>query len=128
VIPSADDFWDIPSRERKIRENHRQQVDALQRAIGLADRISAVKSSPGWTEFVKTLEDCHQARVGEMVAHVGSSEQLWVLQGRLRELKGILALVRNPERNRDTLAKSLQELQDAYSRDVEPRLRQEIKT
>lgn len=124
----TDDFWSIQDRERKIREGHRAQVEAYQRAIGLADRIAAVKHQPGWSDFLKALEDCHQGRVDELVAFAGSSEQLWVLQGRLRELKQILALARHPEKNREALAQTLAQLQDSFRRDVEPRLRPEKQT
>jgi len=104
----TDDFWDEKAQERSAVNRLDSEINNLKSAIGLAEKILALKGGPGWIEFVKAVEDCRAYRRQEL--STGTDAELRILQGRCRELGAIVSLMTQTEVNTQTLAGRLQSL------------------
>jgi len=108
----VDDFWDERARERAVVGRVDAEINNLQGAIGLAEKILALKGNAGWQDFVKALEDCRAYRRQELELSNGSDAELRILQGRCRELGAIMSLLTQNEANTKTLVSRLKGLTD----------------
>lgn len=93
---SDDPFWDIKNQEKIARADFDNDIRDLEGAIGIAEKAIALQRSPGWPEFVKALEVQLENRKDElMLADTPIAATL--LQGRCREIRSILGLMRKAE-------------------------------
>ena len=106
----TDDFWDEKAQERSAVNRLDSEINNLKSAIGLAEKILALKGGPGWIEFVKAVEDCRAYRRQELELSTGTDAELRILQGRCHELGAIVSLMTQTEVNTQTLAGRLQSL------------------
>ena len=109
-LKPTDDFWDQGVQERSAVNRLDSEINNLRGAIGLAQKILALKGGPGWIEFVKAVEDCRIYRRQELELSSGSDADLRILQGRCRELGAIVSLMTQTEVNTQTLESRLQSL------------------
>ena len=109
-LKPVDDFWDEKAQERAAVNRLDAEINNLKGAIGLAEKILALKGGPGWLEFIKAIEDCRAYRRQELELSQGSDADLRILQGRCRELGAIVSLMTQTEANTQTLAGRLQGL------------------
>jgi hypothetical protein len=97
----------LPQQEEDLKKTLLGEVDRLERVINLAQRSLVIQHAPGFKEFQKAVEDLRLGAQNEMVRCVSGNEQLRILQGRCQAFSSILALMRNTERNIQTLATQL---------------------
>lgn len=107
----SDSFWDQKEQERQIIKRLDSEAHNLQSAITTAERIAAIKSAPGWTDFVKAIEGMRDYRRIELELAAGDDGAVRILQGRCRELGAILSLMNQTEQNKGVLVSRLETLQ-----------------
>lgn len=106
-IKTDDPFWNIRSQESEFRGALDADIRDLEGAIGLAEKALALRASPGWEPFLQMMKAQLQARTDELVLSK-SQHEASLLQGRVRELRAILALMQTAERNVQILRERLQ--------------------
>lgn len=106
----VDDFWNQEAQEKAAVRRLDAEINNLKGAIGLAEKILALKGNAGWLEFVKAIEDCRAYRRMELELSAASNDDLRILQGRCRELGAIVSLMTQTETNTQTLSGRLQGL------------------
>lgn len=118
LLPT-DDFWNAPAHEKAIK--HQIDVDSLnlRSAMALAEKMMALKASPGWEPFVKTIEDCRSYRQQELVMATTDTE-MRILQGRCKELSAIISLMKHTEQNMKVLADRLEGIQEQREALIRP--------
>lgn len=107
----VDSFWDEKAQERLAIKQMDARINNLRGAIGLAEKILALKGNAGWQQFVKALEDCRAYRRQELELSEGTDAELRILQGRCRELGAVMSLLTQTETNTKTLVDRLQSLE-----------------
>ena len=126
-LKPSDSFWDEKAQERIVVQKLDSEINNLRGAVGLAEKILALKGNAGWQEFVKAIEDYRAFRRQELELCAGTDAELRILQGRCRELGAIVSLMTQTETNTEVLAtrlKGLQEERALYVKDdgkVQPR-------
>lgn len=110
-LKSSDSFWDEKAQERIIVQKIDAEINNLRGAVGLAEKILALKGNAGWQEFVKAVEDCRVYRRQELELSSGTDAELRILQGRCRELGAIVSLMTQTETNTAVLATRLKGLE-----------------
>ena len=103
-LKSVDDFWDEKAQERMAVGRIDAEINNLKGAVGLAEKILALKGNAGWLEFVKAIEGCRAYRRQELELSAGTNDELRILQGRCRELGAIVSLMTHTEDNTKQLA------------------------
>ena len=109
-LKAQDDFWDEKAQERLAVGRLDAEINNLKGAVGLAEKILALKGNAGWLEFVKAIEDCRAYRRQELELSARSNDDLRILQGRCRELGAIVSLMTHTEDNTKQLAGRLSSL------------------
>lgn len=108
----VDDFWDEKARERAAVRDLDDRIAANQRAIAMVEKMQALTASPGWVPFVKAVQDLRESRRTELELCELPNDQMRIMQGRVRELGSILALMRDGQRNLEGLAAVRKILED----------------
>lgn len=108
----AGGFWDIRTHENNRTAQIQAEIDKVERALNLAKRIQSLKSSAGYQDYVKAVQDLREAAEKAMV---GSDEEREVmdLRIRVRVLDDILSLMTRNEQSCQRLESRLETL---YSR------------
>lgn len=106
----SDDFWNQKEQERQIIKRLDTEANTLKSAIATAERITAIKSAPGWDAFVKAIEGMRDYRRSELELAAGDDAAVRILQGRCRELAAILSLMHQTEKNTQVLVSRLESL------------------
>jgi hypothetical protein len=101
-------FRPVKETEAEIRKASTQEIDRLERVIGLGQRILVLRNAPGFQQFESSVQDLRTHAQNEMVGCTAGNEQLRILQGRCQGLGSILALMRNTEQNLESLAQQLE--------------------
>jgi hypothetical protein len=111
-ILSADPFWDIRSQEGDFRQALELDIRDLEKGILTAEKALALRASPGWEPFLQTVRALLESRTAELVA-AKTAHEATLLQGRVRELRAVLALMQQTEHSmqvlRDRLAVRIKE-------------------
>jgi hypothetical protein len=106
--------WDIKLQEERAREHYFTQIDTLDRAIAMGRRMSAIASTPGFTDFIQAVKDAHSYADGQLVVSKDPYETAR-LQGRVSALRDIVGLMTDNEQRLSELDKRRQMLQDQAS-------------
>lgn len=115
------DLWDpMKVQERNFLRPRMARIEQLERAQALAERVMTLRNQPGYQEFLKVIEDLHEATLNELVAVAVDTASLQVLQGKVQAYKNILNVMKNTENARDTLAVQLKAAQDEVEHMVGP--------
>ena len=109
-LQHIDDTWDVKAQERMAVSKIDAEINNLRGAVGLAEKILALKGNAGWLEFVKAIEDCRAYRRQELELSAGTNDELRIMQGRCRELGAIVSLMTNTADNTSLLASRLEGL------------------
>ena len=117
-LHSIDEIWDSKYQEREIIADIDARIRNAQSAIAVAQKIVALKFSPGWSSFEKAVEGLRESRRNELEMSMGRDSEMRIVQGRCLELGSVLALMRDTERNLQGLASNLEVLKKARSRHV----------
>lgn len=113
-------MWENTSdQEKAILDSKQARVDQIQRAIGLAEAVLRLRNQPGFQEFVKIIEDLHQASINSLDG-CKTSDDLWQVKGSIRAYKNILNVMRDAENTNKTLAGQLEAAQDEIRSVVGP--------
>jgi len=106
-------MWDpVKKQEEDYLRPRLAQIDQLKGAVGLATRCMTLRNQPGYADFVKLVQDIHDAALSELVDSTGDSATVHVLQGKVQAFKNILHVMKNTENQRDALAVQLKAAQD----------------
>lgn len=116
--PVNTQFAGIGGMENGIVEQCRKDAERVERAINAAQRIIPLKHSPGFQQFEQAIEDLRTHAKNEMVACTAGNEQLRILQGRCQAFGSILALMRNAERNIESLSQRLETIQSKAAANI----------
>lgn len=95
----TDDFWDVRAQEQKTKGHYQGQIDQLKRVIALGKRTLALRSQPGFKEFLQAIEDLRQAEQAKLVACFSGNEHMRIIQGKAQALNDVLALLRDTEKS-----------------------------
>ena len=106
-LQHVDDTWDVKAQERMAVSKIDAEINNLRGAVGLAEKILALKGNAGWLEFVKAIEDCRAYRRQELELSAGTNDELRIMQGRCRELGSIVSLMTHTEDSTKLLASRL---------------------
>ena len=107
MIISEDPFWNVKAQENAARAEMDADIRDLEGAISLASKALALRSSPGWDQFLKVMQAQLTRRREELV--LASDERAaCILQGRCRELTAVLGLMKQAEDSVKTLNERLQ--------------------
>ena len=106
-LQHVDDTWDVKAQERMAVSKIDAEINNLRGAVGLAEKILALKGNAGWLEFVKAIEDCRAYRRQELELSAGTNDELRIMQGRCRELGAIVSLMTHTEDSTKLLASRL---------------------
>jgi hypothetical protein len=109
-LKPSDNFWDQKDQERLLIKKIDNEANNLRSAITTAERITAIKSAPGWDAFVKAIEGMRDYRRIELELAAGDTASVRILQGRCRELAAILSLMHQTENNTQVLVSRLESL------------------
>ena len=107
-VPPQTQWQPVAEHEDEIRQRTKGEIDRIERAYALGQRTLVLKGSPGFDPFVQAIEDLRTHAKNQMVDCTAGNEQLRILQGRCQAFGSILALMRNTERNLQTLAQQLE--------------------
>jgi hypothetical protein len=124
----TDSFWDVRAQEAEELRRITNAIEGNERALGLANRIMALRESSGFQDMVKAVEDLIDHNDQQMVACMASDSMLRVLQGKSQALRDILKIFGNTENTVAHLVRRQEELQNALV-DAErrrPKQRQEV--
>ncbi len=114
-------FEDVREQEQDFIRAQKDRIDQTQRAIGLPDRVTSLKGSPGWQEFVAQVEGIRsQTRRDMEKCPSDSGDKIRILQGRCQALGSMLSIMKTTENNRKALAVQLKEHQDILEKHVRP--------
>jgi hypothetical protein len=122
-------FRPIKDAEADYIRELQDKVRKYKADIVLADRVLAVKNSPGFQEFVIAVRRKRDLTRRDMECHYGEDSVLRILQGRTQALTSMLSIVEDTEKLRATLAQELarlEELQQATVRQDDKRVRPAI--
>ena len=112
-------FDNIAEQEKELLSAKRGRIDQLERAGALAEAVLRLRNQTGFQEFVKVIEDLHQAALN-MMDGCRTTEALWELKGQIKSLKNILKVMRNTENAHKTIAGQLKAAQDEIELVVGP--------
>lgn len=113
-------FSPIGEIEEEYRTRLVDQMRKLEGDIGLADRVLALKGSPGCTEFVEAVKKKRdRARRDMELCHEGDS-MLRMLQGRTQAYSAIASMLTETESLKKTLVEQLGHLKQTYETTVRP--------
>ena len=103
----SDDFYDVKAKEKKELRDFDDDIRDLEGNIALASQALALRASPGWEPFLKTVE-AQLARRREELILAPDERTSCLLQGRCRELTTVLGLMKQAEDSVATLNERLQ--------------------
>jgi bacterioferritin (cytochrome b1) len=110
----------MKKQEQDFLRPRMARIDQLERAQALAERVMTLRNQPGYQEFLKVIEDLHEAALNELVGTTADTASLQVLQGKVQAFRNILSVMKNTENARDTLAVQLKAAQDEVEHMVGP--------
>lgn len=111
--------WNVKDEEKELIASKQGRIDQLQRAGGLAEAVLRLRNQTGFQEFLKVIEDLHQAALNHMDG-CKTTEALWELKGQVRAFKNILNVMRDTENAHRTIAGQLEVAQDELKSVVGP--------
>lgn len=115
-LTNDDVFWNVRGQEQDYRRRLEADIRDLQGAIGLAEKALALRASPGWEPFLETVRAQLRIRTEELVL-AKEDRETTLLQGRVRELRSVLALMDQAEAGLRTLEQRLRDrLQERENR------------
>lgn len=111
-LEPADDFWDVKANEDRLLKHMESRISSAKSALRLAGRVSAIHSAPSFQSFVAAIEDLQSARTNELIHCDRGEDAMHRLQGGVRELGNIIALLKNAKASEEALAQNLKKLED----------------
>lgn len=104
---SDDPTWDVNAQEAEFRAKLEADIRDIERDIALADKALALRASPGWEPFLKTVRALLDSRTEELIL-AKNPHDATLLQGRVRELRAVLSLMQRTESSVSVLRDRLQ--------------------
>lgn len=108
----SDDFWDVRSQEKKVKERYQGQIDQLKRVINLGKRTLSLRSQSGFPDFLSAIENLREAETAKLVACFGGNEHMRIIQGKAQALNDILAVLRDTEKSIEGLEARLEAVEN----------------
>jgi hypothetical protein len=107
-----DVFQDTRIAEQSIIRQTRDELAAIEAQIQLTQRAQAIQSSPGWADYVKSIDDALVRSTNELILTTKSSEYMRQLQGRIQALRDVVAILARGKSLLEELATRRQVVQD----------------
>lgn len=88
-----------------------QQIEQQRRAIKLGERVLALRASPGYEDFHKSLQDLRNYARTRLVTCYQGDSFMRVLQGQVQAYETILELMGKTEKKLEQLAANVKQLE-----------------
>lgn len=109
-------YVDEIEQERRIVAGLREKLATRQSEIELTRKVLAIRSAPGFTDYVKAIKEVQTRVHRSWIGQFGSDSDLRRLQGKAQALQDILSMLERTENTLQSLVASERELQDALDR------------
>lgn len=91
----TDTFWNIKEQERQREKLLQDKIRSYESAIQLARRAEAIHNAPGFSDFLRAIEDVRGVAVRTLSHGTLNANEIWEQRGRVQALGDILALLGN---------------------------------
>lgn len=112
VAEKQNPLYDVKAQERAEDETLKQRRDQIERSMAVSRRALALRSAPGYEDFVKEVENCHRAVARDLLVAKIDNNDLRETRGRARGLQDILTLLTKADLSMTALEQQLKDLQD----------------
>lgn len=118
------DFWDVNAQEQAVIAQYDKGIDGVERAIGLAKRMTALSGAAGFDDMLGAIKDLERWTTGLMCAEKDPYETAR-LQGQVKSYQHVGRLMSDAEARLLELDSQLKMLQDQRSALIRPTVKQE---
>lgn len=116
-LPTMD--WDIKAQERAAIQALRENIDACQRALGLAKRMQAMASAPGYLDMMKAIEEVEKHSTARLLKATDPYEMAR-LQGGVNAFRDIRRIMSDNDQRVKELDSQVEDLQNRLSSIIRP--------